>query len=200
MTTTANSSQGSPIRPSERVGTKAAPILRSVRTGPRPESESQHAIRDRVVRRLVADGHLDSERVESFLRTWYTLSAQGAHEPFWRFVARQEGVDASVVKQTAAALYGFRTARVTLPVVRAQVESVLSVWPTSAISRLAGFHAVPMIDEEPHRPLVASTDPTVTELGRLLDSMVDGPYELRYATDETVTEWIEAFRRWAGGR
>lgn len=172
--------------------------LRAIPAGPGsvPDDPAEWP-RDRVISRVLAEGLIDVESVAGFRTTWSQTRDDGSREPFWRFVARQDGVDRGRILRTAATAYGFRSVRVSLVGTLGLLDYLQSVWPTDAISRLAAMSAVPVAAEEASasaRLMIASDDPCRPDLGRFMDSLVAGPYELLFVSETDLAECFEAVR------
>ena len=205
MTTTAIRSLDDALDPADdrtpHIPPVQIPTLTTLRAIPAGPDSGQGAPaewpRDRVISRVLAEGLMEAESIAGFRTTWAQTRYDGSREPFWRFVARQDGIDRARILRTAAAAYGFRSVRVSLVGTLGLLDYLRSVWPMDAISRLAAMSAVPVAAEEAStsaRLMIASDDPCQPDLGRFMDSLVAGPYELLFVSETDLAECFEAVR------
>lgn len=153
---------------------------------------------DRVVDRLLRQRILEPDRLDSWKTAWDEARASGAREPFWRFVARQDGVDVRSVHRTAAGAYGFPTVRISLVGTLALADFLRSRWPEAAWPRLVALSALPVAVDgaaADGRLVIASSDVADPALPQLVDGLVSGPYALAFAEDGDLAECTSAIRR-----
>ncbi len=153
---------------------------------------------DRVVDRLLRHRILEPDRVDAWKTSWDQARASGAREPFWRFVARQDGVDVRSVQRTAADAYGFPTVRISLVGTLALADLLRTRWPDGAWSRLVALSALPVSvagATGDGRLVIASSEVADPALPHVVDELVSGPYALAFAEDADLAECTAEIRR-----
>jgi type II secretory ATPase GspE/PulE/Tfp pilus assembly ATPase PilB-like protein len=165
------------------------------------EQFSMLALRDRVVIMLLFDQIVQEEQVAMAWNLWHDMMEEGVKEPLWRILTIFPDVDAEMVYAEAARVYGFEEARVSRSRAIGLIQDVErrvdeGVWNQMVELRLVPINRV----EQPHshrqRTVYATHDPARHEVQRLLRTVENDGYELRYVPEAMLLELlVQAFPR-----
>lgn len=178
-----------------------APSRTPVAHGPLPEETafSPDRLRDRVVRRLLAEGRVTPARVELAWHRWQRARRDGSKDPLWRELACDPNVDRAEILETAARSYAFDEVEISFANTMLLIDRLRPVfteaqWDEMIESRVLPIAVKDRPSGDPERLTFATPDPTNPDLRALLRRVSFGVYSLGYARQDVVEALIvEAF-------
>jgi hypothetical protein len=156
-------------------------------------SEEKRADSDRVISFLQATGVLRRETLMKTKRLWRTA---GRQEKLWRVLLRTEEIAEDIIFEAAAVSYGFARVEVSLLETIGLIDHLAKEWPVSVMPRLIGLGILPIVPSAGRpRPGVltfAAFDPTRSEVRRMLETVSQDTYTLRYVSRTGIDECVRA--------
>jgi hypothetical protein len=156
-------------------------------------AEEKRADSDRVISFLQATGVLPRDTLARTKRLWRTT---GRQEKLWRVLLRTEEIAEDLIFEAAAVSHGFARVDVSLLETIGLIDHLSKKWPASVMPRLIGLGILPIVPSAGRtRPGVltfAAYDPTRPEVRRMLETVSQDTYTLRYVSRTGVEECARA--------
>lgn len=174
-----------------------APARSSVAHGPLPEPAafSPDRVRDRVVRRLLAEGRVTPARVELAWHRWQRARRDGSKDPLWRELACDPNVDRAEILAAAARSYAFDEVEIAFAGTMLLLDRLRPVFTEAQWDDMIESRVLPVaVQDRPfgdlERLTFATPDPTNPDVRALLRRVSFGVYTLCYARQEEVEALI----------
>lgn len=171
----------------------------SVPPGPAPRPVTQSEVektiaRDRVVKRLLADGMVSEAVVRKAVAVH---KAEGERDALWRVVAEMKSVSRERVYGKAAAVYAFKEEELTegrpdADFVKLTMETLAEEHREEMLEMLlVPFEHELDMETGAGRIIFVTPDPTRPEVNKLLHALDVGRFELRYVPESQVVKLLD---------
>ncbi|GEM_PF-3354332 len=162
---------------------------------PEPAAFSPDRVRDRVVRRLLAEGRVTPACVELAWHRWKRARRDGSKDPLWRELARDPKVDRAELLAAAARSYAFDEVPVSFVNTMILINRLRPVFSEAHWDEMIERRVLPVAVQgrsfgDPERLTFATPDPTNPDVRAMLRRVSPGVYTLAFARQEVVEALI----------
>ncbi len=145
---------------------------------------------DRVVKQLIADGHLSQVQLYNAWEEWQRLKENEFKTALWRVIALDASIDRQQVYRTAARVYAFPESDVTLERTTEVLRSAAEYLGSEKIDQLLELFVIP-VDLEEQTPNVltwvfATHDPSRALVHKTIEELKIGKYRIVYMDEVMV--------------